>query len=99
MEFERFKRIIRIINQADTFNDKAQKVGINLVESPLCECYGILATELFNSAYGEDGCDMVMEYLYKDVGNYYVSGTDEHGIFYIDTLEELWNYLEEHYNT
>jgi hypothetical protein len=97
MEFQTFKDIIKTITSADKFIDEAKKVGIDLIESPLCDCYGILAAELFKIAYGEDGCDMVMEFLYKDVDKHEVSGTDEHGQFYIDTLTELWNYLEEHY--
>lgn len=97
MEFQTFRDIIKTITSADKFIDEAKKVGIDLIESPLCDCYGILAAELFKIAYGEDGCDMVMEFLYKDPCKWEVSGTDEHGQFYIDTLTDLWNYLEEHY--
>ena len=98
MTLETFKKIINNICSADKFINDAQKFGVDLTESPLCECYGVLAMELFQIAYGEEGCDMVMEYLYKDAGNHEVYGSDELGPFYIDTLNDLWSYLEEHYN-
>src|SRR5574344_894933 len=97
MEFQTFNDIIKAITSADKFIDEAKKVGIDLIESPLCDCYGILAAELFKIVYGEDGCDMVMEFLYKGPSKWEVSDTNEHGQFYIDTLTDLWNYLEEHY--
>lgn len=97
MEFQTFKDVIKTITSADKFIDEAKKVGIDLIESPLCECYGILAAELFKIAYGEDGCDMIMEFLYKDVDKHEVLGMDDYGPFYIETIEELWDYLEEHY--
>ena len=99
MEFQTFKDIIKTITSADKFIDEAKKVGIDLIESPLCECYSILAAELFKNAYGEDGCDMVMEYLYTDPNKHEVLAIDDYGPFYIETIKELWDYLEGYYNT
>ena len=98
MEFQTFKDIIKTITSADKFIDEAKKVGIDLIESPLCDCYGILAAELFKIAYGEDGCDMVMEYLYKDPNKHEVSGEYNGKPYHLETFEELWKWLEWHYN-
>lgn len=98
MEFQTFKKIINNICSADKFINDAQKFGIDLTESPLCECYGVLAMELFEIAYGEEGCDMVMEYLYKDADNHEVSGEYNGKPYHLETFEELWKWLEWHYN-
>ena len=65
MLYSDFKNVLDAVREIDKFIDQAQKLGINMVDSPLFDNLSVLLKVSMTEAYTENGYDWVSWYLYE----------------------------------
>ena len=65
MVYEKFKEVLDAIRNVDDFIDKAYKMGIDMIDSPLYSAFPTIYKPLFEKEFGEDGMEWIEWYLYE----------------------------------
>ena len=97
MTFEKFKELIEIDKTLWDYWDKLNKLGIEIMNSPLFESACKLSKEMWTAYYGEEGQEWVSWFLYEKMESKNpeeMKAWDEEGNEICANLEELYKYLE-----
>jgi len=94
MTLQQFKNIINKVNSFDDCLNKLSELGIELIDSPLCSCFFSIFEELIRLSYGEVGLDYVLWWLYESVEDKTILDENDNEIANLETVEDLYNYLE-----
>lgn len=82
----------------ETFNkyiDKLQSVGIDLIETPLFDCFGRLFDLLIKSHYRTEGQDWINWFLFEKGQHDDVKAFDENNKEICRNFEELYRIVED----
>ena len=63
--YKNFEKVIKLILRANEYIDQLTVLGIDLIESPLYEAFGIFADTVIMDNYTVDGVDTINEWLYE----------------------------------
>lgn len=91
------EKFISSIYHIQNFNntvDKLCDMGVDILNSDLCNDFDKMQEILFSSNFTEEGCDWINWWLYerKGYGDIINEAYDSDGnLIKLDTLEELWN--------
>lgn len=100
MDFITFKELLDKSREAGEFIDEAQKLRIDLIETPLFDAFSWFELKLYEEAFGEEASDLITWYLYEKPmlgeGNHMFEkdGTP----IDMETDEDLWNYIVNNYS-
>lgn len=106
MLYNDFKNVLDAVREIDKFIDQAQKLGIDMVDSPLFDNLSVLLKVSMTEAYTENGYDWVSWYLYelpmlkqhRKEGEKEEYAWDENKKpIDMSSDEALWKYLEKEY--
>lgn len=93
MKKEEFIKTINILTKIDDTITKLYDIGVDIVNSPLCD-YGIIADILWTCIYGEEGMDIINWWLYENVDKIItIDGED----IDVTKVEDLYDFLNKYY--
>ena len=98
MTKELFKKIIEEIKLAQKYNHKYYKFGIDLYEGkyPIAEVHGIITDLFWESLYDVHGVDWINWFMWEnDFGNNKMEAWDGDKLI-CQTVEELYEYIEQY---
>lgn len=99
MTREEFKEIINQIQRLEDYSDKYYKFGIDLFEGeyPILDATYTTIRLLFESIYTEEGYEWIEWFCYEnDFGNHKLEAHDEEGNLICQTVDQLFDLLEEY---
>lgn len=99
MKESEFIKVIKSIEQIEKLVDDLYKIGIDVNNSPIFE-YEVISDTLWKYAYGQEGADWIYWWLYERDRNKPTESQccDENGPLSINTISELYNFIESNYN-
>lgn len=94
-----FIKVIKSIEQIEKLVDDLYKIGVDVNNSPIFE-YEVISDTLWKYAYGQEGTDWIYWWLYERDRNKPTESQcyDENGPLSINTISELYNFIESNYN-
>lgn len=97
MTLEEFRTLIKYSKQFEDYINEANKLHINLFETPMYDAYGELTYKfIWSKEFNDVQIDVIYQWMYEcDYGEIpvYVEINDESK--YLRTVEELYNFVNE----
>lgn len=93
MKKEEFIKIINTITKIDDIITKLYDIGVDIVNSPLCD-YVRIADTLWTYVYGDEGMDVINWWLYESVDK--IITIDGENID-VTKVEDLYDFLNKYY--
>lgn len=93
MKKEEFIKIINTITKLDYTITKLYDIGVDIVNSPLCD-YVRIADTLWTYVYGDEGMDVINWWLYESVDK--IITIDGENID-VTKVEDLYDFLNKYY--
>lgn len=92
---ELFEQIIELQQEADTFIDKLEDMGLNLYDTPIFNTYGYYLDMLLTAYFTMEGHDWVNWYLFEKAGNSEMKAYNEdESEIKLETLDDLWELIK-----
>lgn len=99
MEEHEFIKVIESIEKIEKLIDDLYKVRVDITNSSVLE-YGVISDTLWEYVYGQEGADWINWWLYERDRNKPTESQcwDENGPLSINTVSELYNFIESNYS-
>lgn len=97
-----FLKLLNLISNVGKDTEKLEELGIDVCESTLVNDMCELFDAVMEDAYGQEGLEWVQWWVYEKSRNPELKAyeTNEHGedVEIIRSVDELYDYLEEHHS-
>lgn len=95
MKKEDLKLAIELLEKFNTYIDKLQSVGIDMIETPLFDCFGRLFDLLIKSHYRNEGQDWINWFLFEKGHNSEIKAYDKNNKEICRDFNELYDIVED----
>ena len=95
MKLEVFKRIFELYKENEKFLDDTKNVlKLDLSETVSNDCFWETLSLIWDNEYTEEGVDWINWYMFEKRENGTPSAWDKDGTPILNSLEELWSFVE-----
>lgn len=96
MKKEDLKLAEKLLKEFNKYIDDLQKMGIDLIETPLFDCFGRLFDLLIKSHYRREGQDWINWFFFEKGDNEAIKAYDENNKEICRNFDELYDLVEDY---
>jgi len=96
MKREDLKLAGKLLREFNQYVDDLQKLGIDIIETPLFDCFGKLFDLLIKTNYRTKGQDQINWFFFEKGDNPGIKAYDENNREICRDIDELYDYVEDY---